>query len=489
MVALAALGVTRLIHGSLVSHATDKATYGLVGTLLATTIIASLILPGGVSSAASKFIAFHRGRDDPGSTVAAHRFLSRLGNVGAIVLGVGAAAAARAMFQLSIQDTVAVGLLTAVYSLYSVQKAALYGFGRVASYARLELATSSLTVAATVLVVATGQTFYLWPLIVGYGVFAVGARLMLRAESRARAAAPTHSLDRREMVGYVAIASLGTLAGMGFLQGTQILAAQLAEVSQVAFVTAAVTLVAPLYFLPRALGIALFPAMAVAHGSGDADSVRRQSDTSTRALATILAPVFAAGAFLAPEVLTLFGGAGYDDGAPVLRLLLASTFFGVLAVPSINALSSGERRRARIPAWSALSGCLVGLAVVAVLAGSAGWGANGVGVGYLVGAALSALLPIGVVWRLYAMPWAGPLGRSIVMLAVTSFAAAGLDRLTDGGGRVAVHVVGAVVAALAVVLALWPQVRWLRAIAPRRGAPAGPPPSPQADQRADATPR
>jgi hypothetical protein len=70
MIALAALGLTRMIHGSLVSHATDRATYGLVGTLLGTTVIASFVFPGGLSSAAAKYIAMYRGAGRPGAAVA-----------------------------------------------------------------------------------------------------------------------------------------------------------------------------------------------------------------------------------------------------------------------------------------------------------------------------------------------------------------------------------------------------------------------------------
>ena len=74
-------------------------------------------------------------------------------------------------------------------------------------------------------------------------------------------------------------------------------------------------LVAPLYFLPRALGMALFPAMAHAHGAGDTDAVRRHADLSTRALLVLLAPLFAAAIPLAREVLVLVIGAEYSAGA------------------------------------------------------------------------------------------------------------------------------------------------------------------------------
>jgi O-antigen/teichoic acid export membrane protein len=478
MLALAALGVTRLVHGSLVSHATDKPTYGLVGALLATTMIASLVLPGGISSAASKFIAFHRGREDAVAARAAYRFLSRIGLVSAVALGLAAAVGAGRYFELSPSEAGGVGLLTAAYSLYSIDKAALYGFGRVSPYARLELCTSALAIAATVGVVVAGWRAYLLPLAFGYSVFIVGARFILRRDHQGGAAGATGSasldaagpasLDRREMLGYAVVASVGTLAGAGFLQGTQLLASHFAEAGDVAYVAAAVALVAPMYFLPRALSVALFPAMAVAHGAGDADGVRRQADVSTRALACLLGPVFVAAMVLAPQVLTVFGGSDYAHGASVLRLLLGAAFLGVVAVPAVNALASGERRRARIPAMSAVSGCTVGLAVVAALAGEASLGAFGVGAGYLAGTAISAAIPVAVVWREYRMPWMGPLTRSAGLLAVAGGVSVGVDGWVgsgsfEGAGSFAAHVALACVAAAVCVAVGWRDIAWLLA--------------------------
>ena len=449
MAALAALGVTRLVHGSLVSHATDKATYGLVGALIATSTIASLLLPGGLSSAAAKFIAFHRGAADPMTARAAYRFLSGLAFVSAALLGVGAALAATGLFHLSMGDAVAVGLLTATYSVYTVEKSALYGFGRVAAYARLEVSTSLLAIAATVLVVVAGWGGYLLPLALGYAVFVAVARLLLRRDKPAMPADPTSRrkpLNRREMLGYTAFATVGTLASMGFLQGTQVLASRVATPQEVAYFAAAVVLVGPMYFLPRALSLALFPAMAQAHGAGDSTAVSRQADLSTRSLLVLLAPIFAAAFFLAPVVLTVFGGAGYAEGAPVLRLMLLATYFAVAAVPAVNSLSSGSH--VRVPTLAAVVGCGLGLVVVVLVGPVAG--ATGVGVGYLVGTVVTAGTPIVVAWRVLRLRLAGVVTRSLAAV-IGSFAVAWWWP-TSGGTALAVA--GALVVLLLAALPL-----------------------------------
>ena len=73
---------------------------------------------------------------------------------------------------------------------------------------------------------------------------------------------------RRELAVFTFLACLGTIASAGFLQGTQFLAATVAPADELASFAAAVTLVAPIQFLPRALALAMFPSMSAAHGAG-----------------------------------------------------------------------------------------------------------------------------------------------------------------------------------------------------------------------------
>ena len=346
----------------------------------------------------AKFVAFHRGAGDVAAARAAHRFLTRLSVASAALLALGAALIAARLYHLGWADTGAVGLLTVAYSLYTVDKAALYGFGRVAGYARLEIATSVLAIGATVLVVVLGWHGYLLPLALGYGLFVLGARALLHGTVRGERA---DRYRRGEILGYTALASIGTLAGAGFLQGTQLLAYWLVAPAQAAWFAAAVALVAPAYFLPRALGLALFPAMARAHGAGDTGAIR--------------------------------------------RLMLATTYLGVVQVPAINALASGTRRAAWIPAVAATSGCLVGLATVAVLGPRLA--ATGVALGYLVGSVVTAGVPVALVWRAHGMRWAGPLTRPVGLVA----AACAVGMLVPAGPADWAAAGGALLVALAVL--------------------------------------
>jgi O-antigen/teichoic acid export membrane protein len=451
MVGLVALGLTRLVHISLVGRATDKATVALVGTLIGVATTAGLFLPGGLASAASKFIPFHRGKGDSGTAWAVHRLLSWSGIVTAVALGTIVGAGTGVLLDLSPADTAAVSVLTAVFSVYSIEKGALYGFDRVAPYARLEIAGSVVAIGSTVVVVTVGGHAYLAPLILGYSVLIVGAWVLLRrriTNPSVRVSRPA----RREITEFVLLASAGGLASAGLLQLLPLLARWFTTEDEVSYFVTGVALVAPLYFLPRALGMALFPAMAHAHGSGDTDAVRRHADLSTRALLVVLAPLFAAAIPLAREALVLLIGSEYAAGALVLQLLLVATYLAVIQVAAVNALSSGTPREVRIPVFSAVAGALLGLLLLVPL--GLWLGGTGVGLGYLIATGAGAAGPIVATWRRYRMSWAGPLIRALVVLtvglaaglAVEAAGASGTGRvLLDIGLAVGVAGVGAAV--------------------------------------------
>ena len=434
MLGLVALGLTRLVHTALVGRATDKPTLALVGTLIGVATTAGLFLPGGLASAASKFIPFHRGKGDAGTARAVHRLLSWSGIAIALVLGAIVGLGTTVLLDVSLADAVSVSVLTAVFSVYSIEKGALYGFDRVAPYARLEIAGSVVAIGSTVAVVTLGGTTYLAPLILGYSVLVAGAWVLLRRGHRDSAVRVSQP-DRREITEFVLLASAGGLASAGLLQLLPLLARWFTTADEVSYFVAGVALVAPLYFLPRALGMALFPAMAHAHGSGDVDAVRRQADLSTRALLVVLAPLFAAAIPLAREAMVLLVGSDFAAGALVLQLLLVATYLAVIQVAAVNALSSGTRREVRIPVYSAVGGAVLGLLILVPLGR---WLAGaGVALAYLIATGAGAGGSIGAAWRRYQMAWTGPLIRALSTITVGLAAGLAVEANGMGGsGRV-----------------------------------------------------
>ena len=283
------------------------------------------------------------------------------------------------------------------------------------------------------------------------------------------AASTGATVDRDEVVGYVALASVGGLASAGLLQLLPFLANWFTTVQEVSYFGAAVALVAPLYFLPRALGMALFPHMAHAHGSGDRDTVRRHLDVSTRALLVVLAPLFAAALPMARDVLVLFLG-------PALRRRCRRA--AAAARRDLRRGDPGRRgeravqripRDVRVPVFSAVAGLVVGL--VAMIPLGHLYGAAGVGTAYLLAVIVQSAGPMAVAWRKHEMAWTWPLVRSLVVV----FGALVLVRLFEPDVRPGVvGVLIDVVIALMVLVAGRPS--YLRDLAGilTRSAPAPP---------------
>ncbi|HCU51641.1 MAG TPA: hypothetical protein DGG94_17885, partial [Micromonosporaceae bacterium] len=456
MLAIAALGVTRLVHTALVARNTDKTTVALVGTLIGATMMAGLFLPGGLSSAASKFIPYHLGRGNVAAAQAVYRLLGWVGYLCSGLLGLIVGGGAL-IYGLPVSDAVSVGLLTTAFSIYSIEKSALYGFHRVEAYVRLELIGSALAIAATLVVVLGGWHAYLLPLTLGYSVLILGAWVILR-RSGSRGDGFIEHAEKREMAGYVGLASIGGLASAGLLQALPILADIYTSKAEVAYFVTAVSLVAPLYFLPRALGMALFPAMANAHGAGDMEAVRRHADLSTRGLFVLLGPLFVTAMLLARPVLVVIFGADFAAGAIVLQVLLAATYLMVTQVAAVNALSSGSPREVRIPVFAAVTGWLAGVAAAIPLGLSLG--GAGVALAYLVAAAVSATGPLTAVARRHQLAWRGPIGRAVGAIVGALVIGWVVEMIpVSGGARWVVDVAVALVAGALAALILRRDIR------------------------------
>jgi O-antigen/teichoic acid export membrane protein len=499
MLAIAALGITRLVHSVLIGRNTDEATVAQVGVMISATMLAGLFLPGGIASAASKFIPYHLGRGNPAAARATYRMLTMAGYTISALLAIIVTAGLH-LYGASWPDAASAGLLSLAFSLYSIEKSALYGFDRVGPYVRLELTGSVVAIAATVIVVVAGWHAYLLPLTLGYAVLILGAWYLLRrpttlnstfpsladspvtpnspasagspvlggsvSRGGSLAASPAGAGEigraggrwgwvglvspeqRREMAGYVGLASVGGLASAGLLQALPIVAEIYTTTTEVAYFFFAINLVAPLYFLPRALSMALFPAMAHAHGAADLETVKRHADLTTRALFVLLAPFFAVGMVLARPILKLLYGDNVAAGAPVLQVLLIGTFYMVTQVGAVNALSSGSRRDVRIPVGSAVAGFLAAM-IVAVPLGML-LGGTGIGVSYVLAAVVSAAWPLTVIARRFSLAWLGPVLRAALAI-VAGLAIAWLSYRVSPS---ALMTITAALAAAAVAVAL-----------------------------------
>jgi O-antigen/teichoic acid export membrane protein len=184
--------------------------------------------------------------------------------------------------------------------------------------------------------------------------------------------------------------------------------------------------------------------------------------------------VFVLGILAAPVVLALFGGAKAVGGTAAFQVLEVATYFAVVQVAVVNALSSGTQRQVRIPVVSTVIGCVVGLALVVPVGRE--FGAAGLSAAYLIAVVIGASGPIVVVWRSYRMNWLLPVLRSLVVLIGALVLGLVLAAWTDGRpGRILIDLVVGILAAGVAALILRSDIRSIvREARPKRRVDTNP---------------
>lgn len=461
MVAVFALGVTRLVFSLLVGHQLGADVLGRVNTQLSIATFASLVAASSTSIAVSKFVSAGLGGAD---RLEARRVLLTL--LRWCVVGTAAITALLALVlswtfaRLSLIEVAATCLLFVAYSAYLFVRGAQYGYGTVRRYVLIETTCDAVAIAAAVIVVFLGaELVLLLPFIIGYTLFAVlgwvGLPRPAHAPAQTQAPAPPLRAElRQEMLGYAGWAAIGVVASTGFLQLSMVFAYYYNDEFRSGLFAAAFNLTVPAYFVPRALSMALFPAMAGTFGRGDTGEVRRQLYDSTIFLLVGALPFFAAGVFFAEPILTLLFGARYADAHLILEMLLTATYVMIVAIPAVNALSATDRALARIPAGASAAGFSVGLAVWLALGPS--HGPTAIAVGYLAGAVVASAIGMVAASRHWHWEWSRLLLRASLVVGVAAGLRA-LAGLTQNGLLVRLGCTLAVAAIT--VLACLPETR------------------------------
>lgn len=405
MLGIAGLGLTRLAYSTLIGRTGPPGRLAEVNAQVSLTLVATFVTAAATGRGASKFIALVRTRDGLPAAAAVRRNLARWTVlVTAVALLVLAGLGRLLLPAASLADLGWVCALTAAYAAYTFTKSVLYGYGLAHRYAVLEIASDVATVLLTVVALTWADGVLLAPLVVGYTLFAALAR---RAVPRVRPG-PMPALGS-ELGGFVAYTALGTVASQGLFQVAMLVARHVTGETQAGWYAAAMSLVTPAFFVPRALALAFFPAAAEAVGRGDVGSLARHTDAVTRVLAVTMLPAFALAAMLGGTALRLVFGAGYAGGAVAFAVLVAATFCYVVAVPAVNALSAQTLALARVPPLASVGGVLLATAVWVALAGR--FGAAGIAAGYLAGTLSQAGVPLVLAFRRLGIRWGARFAR------------------------------------------------------------------------------
>ncbi len=390
-------GGVRFVYSVLVGNAFGRLVLGAVNSAISLALFASLLIPNATGMAASKYVARARGAADIDESERVAGFLGRFMLVTMAVLGVGTALIAPTLLGLGLVESLLAGALAVTYSAYVFTRGFLFGAGQVSRATVWDVLSSALAVAGlAMLVLGDATEWLLLPLVLSYGAYAAVSWPSSRAGRIARGL-------RREILGFIALTLVNSVATGGFMQLTM-LAAQFWDPIQAGSFAAALSLATPASLVSRSLALVLFPSLSAAHGRGDLQGARARTDAATRGLIVLGLATFGPLMLLSPLIIDLFfRRAEFDQAKVLLPLLLGAVLVTTVGVGAINSLLSREPRFSRLVVVASVSGASVGILwwVLRVPDG----GVLEVALGFLVGSAAVGLLPLIAVWRLDRHHW------------------------------------------------------------------------------------
>ncbi len=404
MVGLVAQGGLRFATSWLVGTVAGRAAVGVVQSAISTGTLLALLWPTTTGSAASKYLARARGAGDSKevSAVAAH--LSRRTLQAVVLIALLGIPIWVFLDDGSVASALPVVAFAAAYSGYSYTRGVQFGLGQVERATTWDVISASLGLVSVAVALAVGVrgTALLLPLVLSYSVYTIAG--WPRAASGGSLPRPL----RRELDHFVLLGVTGTIASTGFLQLSMIVAGHYGTPADAGQYAAALATATPASMVSISLSLALFPSLAEAWGRGDLAGFRRQTDQALRALVFVMVSIFGS-LIICSRLIMGIWGPQFDRDDPVFPVLLTAILCTSLGVVTVNALTTRSRRGMTVTTAASLVGMATGVLLWLVLVPDLG--TLGVALGYLVGAAVVATIPLVVVWRSDTHRWGGVILR------------------------------------------------------------------------------
>lgn len=404
-------GASRFLTNLFIGRIGGPVVLGTVASAVSTAQLLSLLWPTSTGSAASKFVARARGKQDfeEASAVAAH--LGRRTLQATLLLAFAAVPAWMALDRGDLIGGLWVAILVIGYSGYSFTRGLHFGSAQVPRATKWDLVTSGLGITGVLVSLHFGARglVLLMPL-------AAASLIFTAACWPWKARGPIAPGLRREIDVFVALSAAGTLASAGFLQLSMITARLVGGAGDAGQYAAALALATPLSIIAQSLSLVLYPSMSEAFGRGDHNGVRRQTDQATRFLAVVMVPAFGSLALCSHLLISLVWGARFVHAGTLLPIILAAVLSTTLGVPSVNSLMSRSQDGVFIGVSASVLGLVIG-ATTWVLAAPQ-LGVLGVAIGYLAGTFTIAGVALISTWRREQQRWRGLILRLATAVAM-----------------------------------------------------------------------
>jgi len=406
-----AQSVTRFVTNVVIGRIGGPLVLGSVASGIATGQLLALLGPTSAGNAASKFIARARGKGSATEAAAVARHLRIRATQTTVVLAVLAVPIWIYVDKGESSGAAAIAALVLGYSGYSFTRGVQYGAGLVARATAWDLLTSALGMLGVVVALLLGVRgiYVVVPLAAAYGVYTL-------------AGWPWHTRGvieeklRREIDLFILLGVAGTVSSAGFMQSSVILARISGGSGGAGQYAAALVLATPASLLAMSLSLVLFPSMSEAWGRRDIAAFKTQTDRASRALVVAMTGVLGVLAICSPAIVRIVWGREFEDASRILPILLLAVLANTVSVACTNALTTRSTRGVATSTVSSVAGMLIGIVSWVVFVPR--FGAEGVALGYLLGALVIAVVPIVIVTRRDGHKWTGLWIRLLAGLTV-----------------------------------------------------------------------
>ncbi len=407
IIGVAAAGIVRVVFTVAVGRELGPALLGDIAVILAVAVITT-IPAAGIGAAANRYLAVASGAGD----ITMRRNV--LGATWRAALIVTATAVVLSWAYLNLQGATQFDALTltfgltfvASYGLYLVSKAVLFGDGRAEKYAigefigvvafAVSLALVLLLSPSVAWMLSTQVVWVLGVVLIATVIGLGPLRLLGRAESGFWSFATT--------------ATVGSLVSLGVIQATVLVMAGMHGSVQAGLLAAVLAVTAPLYLLPRALSLALTPAMSSHVGAGSKKRADLDAEYTTTVL-VIVGGISAAAIIAVADLVLAIYGAGFAEARNYLLIFAVASFIVIIGIPVVNRFASEGAKALRVTVVASSFGALAAAAIWFTLGRDEPMWIAG---GFLVSAIVRTAIPFAMSKRVVGARISPPVGLTVV---------------------------------------------------------------------------
>jgi O-antigen/teichoic acid export membrane protein len=334
------VGLVRPAFNAANNYAFGAAANGRAAAMISLVFLASLPATAGLPSVMVLHVSRALGQDDRSRAAAFARF------TGWIALTLSAMGIVAALVSASVRSDLLLSPLEQVFVVAGITGYAYWRFARSLFLARgkaldsllADITSIVLAVAAMALIVRMGDSS--WAIASFVGVYLIYALVTLRSLAPLLSGGALEASERRGVLLYCAMWSLGTAASLATNELSVLVLNHRVDRSLVGEFSVALSFLTPLTLAPRIIEMPLVHELSVLGGRADRDRQRELTSTSLHWLTILIFAIAGGAAILAHQILDIGGNVRTQEIVTVFTILAFTFALELSQTPSSNLVAA-----------------------------------------------------------------------------------------------------------------------------------------------------